>query len=146
MAKKNKTKTSTVIGAIIGILLMVFMFNVIPYLKGDSTGFNKELVQIANEMNESCPIVVDSETRLDNVVALPNNVLQYNYTLVNYSQEQLDPDQLKAGMEPGILANASTNPDMKMFRDNKTTLSYYYSDKNGAFVMKLVITPEMYVD
>jgi hypothetical protein len=146
MAKKNKTKASTVIGAIIGILLMVFVFNVMPYLKGDEAGFNKELVQIANEFNKSCPMVVDNETQLDNVVALPNNVLQYNYTLMNLSKEDINPEELKAGIEPGILNNVRTNPDMKMFRDKRTTLAYYYTDKNGAFVVKLTVTPEMYLN
>jgi hypothetical protein len=36
----------------------------------------------ANELNKSCLMMVDQDTRLDNAVALPENVFQYNYTLI----------------------------------------------------------------
>ena len=45
---------------------------------------------------------------------------------------------------PGILQNAKTNPGMKLFRDNRVTLNYYYSDKNGEYVTEYIVKPEMY--
>ncbi len=33
---------------------------------------------------------------------------------------------------------------MKMLRDNKVTLHYYYADKNGEFVTEYIIKPDMY--
>ncbi len=91
-----------------------------------------------------CPIMVDQETRLDNAIALPENSLQYNYTLVNIESTEVNPDTVKKYIEPGIINLVKSSPDMKIYRDNKTTIIYNYRDKNGVFILKLVVTPEMY--
>jgi len=39
--------------------------------------------------------MLDSETRADSVVALPNKTLQYNITFINYSRNELDIEELK---------------------------------------------------
>ncbi|GBL36100.1 hypothetical protein EMGBS15_16950 [Filimonas sp.] len=43
-----------------------------------------ELVAAAKELNKSCPMMIDKETRLESAEALPNNEFKYNYTLLNY--------------------------------------------------------------
>ena len=88
--------------------------------------------------------MVDQETRLDNAIALPENSLQYNYTLVNIESTEVNPDTVKKYIEPGIINLVKSSPDMKIYRDNKTTIIYNYRDKNGAFILKLAVTPEMY--
>ena len=45
--------------------------------------FDKVMMEAASEINKTCPVMVDNVTRLDNSIALPNNVFQYNYTLVS---------------------------------------------------------------
>lgn len=37
-----------------------------------------------------------------------------------------------------------TNPGLKNFRENKVTMSYYYKDKNGKFLIKLKFNPDSY--
>ena len=81
--------------------------------------------------------MVDSDTRLDNAVALPDNVFQYNYTVINYVKEELDIEKLKNTVSPGILNNIKTNPGLKNLRDNKVTMSYLYKDKEGVFLFSL---------
>lgn len=88
--------------------------------------------------------MVDQYTRLDNAVALPDNAFQYNYTLVDIIQSEVNLDTVRKYIEPGIINNVKTNPDLKIYRDNKTTMVYYYKDKNGVFVFKLAVTPKMY--
>ena len=88
--------------------------------------------------------MIDQETRLDNVIALPDNVLQYNYTMVNKEKEAIDINGLQKYIEPVVLNNMKTNPDMKAYRENRTTMTYSYKDKNGVFLFKISITPEMY--
>lgn len=106
--------------------------------------FDQAMIETANEINKSCPIVVDQYTRLDNVVAMPANSFQYNYTLFNLAKEEVNLDTVKKYVNPTILNNARTSPQMKFFRDRKTTLIYYYKDKVGKFVYKLSVTPDMY--
>ena len=106
--------------------------------------FDKVMMQVASEINKTCPIMVDQHTQLDNAVAMPNNVFQYNYTLVNVTKEEMNVDTFIKYVEPGIINGIKTNPDMKIYRDNKTTMAYYYKDKNGEFVHKLSVTPDLY--
>lgn len=144
---KNKNKNQkTAIGAAVGILLMVFAYNIVPYLKRGSASFDKVMMEVASEINASCPIMVDRETQLDNAIALPDNVFQYNYTLINVSEEEVHTDTIRKYIEPGIINTARTNPDMKVFRQNKVTLNYNYQDKNGVFLLKISVTPELYLD
>jgi hypothetical protein len=136
--ENKKKKLGLIIGLAIGILLWQFAFK--------APSMDKQLMQMASEMNKLCPITVDKETQLLNTTALPNNEFQYNYKLVNTEITTVDIKKAKDNLTPTILNLIKTNPDLKPFRDNKTTLSYNYSDKNGAFLFKLSFTPEQYKD
>jgi hypothetical protein len=129
---------------LLGIIVGVITCFIIQQLFFKAPSFDKAMMDVASELNKSCPIMVDSETRLDNTVALPNNAFQYNYTLINLDKSEVIIDTVKKYLEPGIINNVKTNPDLKIYRDNKTTMIYYYKDKNGEFVYKLSVTPDMY--
>jgi len=88
--------------------------------------------------------MIDQYTRLDNAMALPNNSFQYNYTLINIDKSEVNLDTVKKYIEPNIINNVKTNPDLKIYRENKTTMIYNYRDKNGIFVVRIAVTPEMY--
>jgi len=49
-------------------------------------------------------------------------------------------------MFPPILESVKSEPQSKVFRDNKVTINYHYSDKNGVFIINYLIKPEMYKD
>ena len=99
---------------------------------------------MAVEANKSCPITIDQYTRLDHVKALPDKVLQYDYTLIGITKAQVNPDALKENIESKIVDNIKTNPQMQIFRMNKATFVYNYRDKNGETILKISITPDMY--
>ncbi|WP_026713804.1 zinc ribbon domain-containing protein [Flavobacterium daejeonense] len=103
-----------------------------------------QLSKIANEMNKTCPMNIDQFTILNNVEALPDNTLQYNYTINNITKEEVKLDTVKKYLFPSILQNVKTSPEMKSFRDNQVTLNYRYSDKNGLYITTYIVTPEMY--
>lgn len=123
---------------------LIFYFGVQRFMAVEKPDFEKEMVKIANDINVRCPMLLDSATRLDNVVALPGKTFQYNYTLLNVEAEQANPESMKAYITPRILQNIKTNPDLEQQRQNKVTMSYLYKDKQGTSLFKVVITPEMY--
>ena len=88
-------------------------------------------------------MVVDQATTLKNVVALPDNTLQYNYISKPYKRRGTTWYSAKYYF-PVLLQSVKTSPEMNFFRDNKVTINYYYADKNGAFVKNYRITPKMY--
>ena len=57
---------------------------------------------------------------------------------------EINLDTVKKYFEPGLINNVKTNPDLKTYRDNKTTMIYSYRDKKGEFVVKFSVTPDMY--
>ena len=40
--------------------------------------FDKQLMTMASEMNKNLPMMIDSETRLDNTIGGPGNTFTYN--------------------------------------------------------------------
>ncbi len=137
-------KKKKAIGAVVGVLAFFASYFAVQYFFFSPPTFDKVMMAAASEINKTCPIMVDQVTRLDNAIALPENSLQYNYTLVNIESTEVNPDTVKKYIEPGIINLVKSSPDMKIYRDNKTTIIYNYRDKNGVFILKLVVTPEMY--
>ncbi len=105
---------------------------------------DQTLVKVASQLNKTLPMEVDSETRLDNTMALPNKVFQYNYTLVNMLSTEVDTTQLLSFVKPNVINNIKTNPQMSYFRDNEVSVNYLYKDKEGNFITLLKVTPEEY--
>lgn len=137
--KRQKTIT-TIVGIVVGIGVMILVQQ--AFFKTQS--FDQAMMEAASELNKSCPIMIDQETRLDNTVAMPENIFQYNYTLVNLEKSSVDVDELTHYLEPTIVNNVRTNPDLKIYRENKTTMAYYYKDKHGVFLTEIKVTPERY--
>nr|WP_319397652.1 hypothetical protein [uncultured Carboxylicivirga sp.] len=138
---KNKTnRISTAIaisiGVVVAILVQQFMFT--------TPSFDKVLMKTASNLNKECPMMVDQETRLDNAIALSNDVFQYNYTLVNIRKDSIDLEAFNNYMKPMLVNNVKTSPDLKVFRDHNITLAYQYKDNDGAFVTKIEITSQQY--
>lgn len=120
------------------------MFFITQFFINPSVDIDKELVKVSSEINKNCPIVIDQYLILDNTSAYPNKTLQYNYSLVNIEKSEVNLDTVKKYVFGGILENVKNNPDMKTLKDNNVTFNYYYKDKNGKFVTKHIVTPEMY--
>lgn len=136
--KNNRIKT--MIGLVVGFAAMY----AVQYFFFKAPSYDKVMMQMASELNKTCPLMVDKETRLDNAVALPGNIFQYNYTLVNADKGSIDTLALKTTLEPNIVNFIKTNPEMKIQRDNKTTMVYYYTDKNRQYLFSVAVSPEKY--
>ena len=118
----------------------------IEYFYSKSVSIDEKLVLMANELNKKAPIIVDKDTRFDNVNALLDKTVQYNYTLINYLKKDIDINQLKINLRLPILNYIKTNPDLKLFTDNKVTMEYVYKDKVGVFLFKLQFKYDDYKD
>ncbi len=143
-ADRNKIDKKKLSGIIIGAVMFGLAYFAVQQIFFKPPSYDKVMMQIASEMNKTCPFMVDEFTRLDNAISLPDNVFQYNYTLVNITKTEVNLDTVRKYVEPAIIINIRTNPDLKFFRDNKTIMSYYYKDKNGEFVHKFTVTPDQY--
>jgi hypothetical protein len=136
---ERKFNVKTFLGFIVGFIIMFFVTQ--SFFK---PSIDKQLAEFANEFNKTCPMNVDEYTTLKNVVALPNKTIQYNYVLVGIEKAEVKLDTVKKYIFPQVLQNVKTNPGMKLFRDNKVTINYSYSDQKGEFVTEYIVKPEMY--
>lgn len=141
--KKSESKKK-IIPTLVGIIAFGLSFFAVQHFFFNKPSFDKVMVEVASEINKTCPLMVDQNTRLDNTVAMPNNVFAYNYTLVNLEKQDIDIDEMKNFIEPNVVNNMKTNPDMKIYRKNRTTMTYNYKDKNGEFILKINVSPDMY--
>lgn len=140
---KAESRRKNMIGVIVGVVGLAVILTVGYFVM---QGPLKEgiLAGMAEKTNQSCPMMLDNETRLDNVEALSGNSLQYNYTLVNIDRGEINTDALMKALEPNILENIKSNQEMNLIRKMKTTLIYHYSDKNGEYIHQYTVTPDMY--
>src|SRR5688572_1527845 len=123
MEQVDNNKLKKTFGVIVGVITFgLAYFGAQQMFKAPS--FDKAMMEAASELNKTCPIMVDQDTRLDNAVALPGNIFQYNYTLVNYEKSELNIDTVKKYIEPGLINSVKTNPDLE--RKNKVTMAYNY--------------------
>ena len=137
---KKKVNWKTLIGLAVGIGTM---FAVQHFFFG-MPSYDKAMMEFASELNKTCPVMVDAATRLDNAIALPPNVFQYNFSVLNLEKATVDTVAMRNAIEPHILSSVKTNPQMQIQRDHKTTLNYYYKDKDGQFLLMISVTPDMY--
>lgn len=142
ISKKSDTRkrVMSLLGMIMGLLLAAGL----QKLLFKRPSFDNVMIEMTKEMNKSCPIMVDAETRLDNTVFLMGKTIQYNYTLVNIESEDVDTLDFKMIMEPLIINNAKTNPQMKSLREYETNINYLYKDKYGKYICIIELKAEQY--
>jgi len=140
----EKSKKKIIWQALIFVVTFVVAFFATQYLMSDTSAVDKELKAVAEEMNKSCPMMIDKDTRLDNTIALKNNTLQYNYTLLHIEKgaKDVNVEDIKKYIMSKSQENLNTNPEMDYYREKNTALKYYYKDKKGKYLLDFTITPE----
>jgi hypothetical protein len=129
---------------IVSIVVFGLSYAAVQQIFFKKPSFDKVMMAAASEINKTCPIMVDKDTRFDNAVALANNTFQYNYSLLGFDKSRINTDSLQKFMSVKLINGIKTNPQMRIYRDNKTTFVYNYNDTDGKFIMKVLITPDMY--
>ncbi|HSD06831.1 hypothetical protein [Flavobacterium sp.] len=103
-----------------------------------------EIKPLVENYNKACPMMISEDICMESVNSLPDNIVQYDFTLVHVKKEAIDVNALKKSVEKEILSTSKTNPSLEAFRNNNSTVVYIYRDKNQKNLFKVVLTPEMY--
>jgi hypothetical protein len=139
-------KRAKVIAIVVGVILFIcatyFKTQLFSYFKKESV--DQTLSATAAEINKSCPVIIDDYTRLDNVFALHDNAVQFNYSLIQTYKSDIDINKMMNDMLPRIIEYIKTEPGMRYYTEHDSKLIYSYQDKNGVFIMEIIVTPEMY--
>lgn len=137
----KKKKAKIIISTLVAFF---YLMNTSCFYQNEPKTFDSILVEAANELNKQCPFMVDKETILDNALPLPDNTVQYNYTLINSIKDSMDINSFIEYMGPLTINQVKTEPGLKIYRDNNCTMIYCYKDKNGIYIHKFYVVPENY--
>jgi hypothetical protein len=94
------------------------------------------LLQLSNNFNGKCPIMVDKITRFDNT-SVGNDELRFNYTILSAVKDSVDSTELHNHLEP-IVRN---NPQVGMLKQNHITVLCRYRDRKGTLLAEIKVTP-----
>ncbi len=130
---------------IVTLIVSIPLYLFVKQWKIKQLPFNEFMLESAKNINEDCPKMIDEHTRLDDVLAMPPNELIYNYTLVNIDMDDVNINNVTPSLEAMLLKTVKENNEFKIFRENRTTITYRYFDKEGLFMVKIDITPEKYL-
>ena len=126
------------------ILSIVFSSILITQCDSDKKAVNKKLTEMASNLNESAPVMLDDFTRFDKATVTNDNVFQYNYTVLNTQ----NPDSLIKVVENSLIKNIklefNTNPQLIFFKENNISIDYVYNDENNQVIRRIQIDSSNY--
>lgn len=105
---------------------------------------SNEIQEAVNYLNSASPFMVNEEVRFDGIFAIDVKTIIIKETLINFEKEFLDLVGFEELMKPELITDIKSNSEFKVFIDNRTTIKYQYSDKNGVFIVQIIITPDDY--
>lgn len=122
--------------------LLLFIF--IKCAQPKTEFVNSKAVEDVTKFNKKCPMMIDSETRIDAIEIKKPNTIIYKYTLVNLNVANVDTILFKETLRPGIINTLKINPDLKGLRDLKANFEYYYKDRKNKYIYSFTVTPNDY--
>lgn len=115
---------------------LLFSFNSFASQTPEQRNLSIELTRTAAIINKNSGVMLDEETRLDSVATFSNHII-YNNTMINYSVEQIDPNQFTNILQDIVLKPLCDNKDLKAFKDLGVVMVYRYMDKSGNFISEI---------
>ncbi|MFN6038713.1 MAG: hypothetical protein ACK452_09625, partial [Bacteroidota bacterium] len=93
---------------------------------------HKNLIEIANELNNQCPKIIDHGTRWDKVSA-SGNVLELAFTLIKTDKDSIDAEGLTKEIKSLLIKNLSggfnlykSHLDLAFIKQNRIIFHYVY--------------------
>jgi PBP1b-binding outer membrane lipoprotein LpoB len=118
-----------------------------PTTQATQDGIESLLQLAAREANNEMPQMVDEITQLDSLEAPGNRVMRYNYTLLTFSDGQLNAEQIAAFkdvMTPELIAAVVEKPGFAAFKASDVIFEHHYYTSDGVELFVVQVTPEDY--
>ncbi|MHC5064098.1 MAG: hypothetical protein ACYTG5_08995 [Planctomycetota bacterium] len=129
------------LGLVVAVIFAIFG----PRFWGQSdASIERSLNKAANDLNAQCPMMIDSETRLDRTIAGPGKKFTYLYTIMGEDLEPTDDPALWAEVRQGILNGLRSSPEMREMGDVGVSLVYQYKNEAGQHLGYVEFAPEEY--
>ena len=100
------------------------------------------LRQVADQVNQTTPVSVDKDTRLENIIAGPGARFTYNYTIITRQSKEINHLHLMNVLRKNVKSQACSNEDLRIFFQNKVTIGYSYKSSDSVHIGTLEVTPQ----
>ncbi|MDR2337910.1 MAG: hypothetical protein LBE20_04590 [Deltaproteobacteria bacterium] len=121
---------------------------VIMFCESVSAQVNKNLEQVIqqdlNALNSICPREVEKGVILNGARLLPQQTVEYSYTLKNFDSKAYNVTKFQNKIIPALKDSLKANSKMQALRDNQVRLSFVFTDKNGSVIHKFKLLPNEY--
>ncbi len=107
----------------------------------DQKILDEETVEQIRTANESLPVMLDDDTRLERIEGGPGNRMTYHCTLVKYSSEQLPKELFDKEIAPIIKKNNLSNYSLLTYFRKGITVIYSYKGNDGVHISDVVLDP-----
>ncbi len=105
---------------------------------------HERLSQMAAELNESAPVMLDSYTRFEEASVTDQNHFCYRYTVLNTDNpDSLLSERLQT-LTDNIRTMFATNAELAIFRENSVVLEYVYNNEQQQPLRTITLNPENY--
>jgi hypothetical protein len=108
-------------------------------VKAQSEDISEILVQTAEIMNKSLPMMVSPGVQWDSSVAGPGKKLSYEYTLVDYSVDEIDGKEFAQNISQSITNEICTNPMTQIFPENGVLLNFNVYDNSHNLITQVEV-------
>lgn len=130
--------------ALIGVALVVIVTYLIIKLSSPPS-VETSMQNVADNINKTCPVMVDEFTQLDSVDLLKGSrTMLYYYTISDFELENKDINTVKQSLKEVLIDNINKAPEMKVMRENDVVFDYIYSNKERQKLIELTILPADY--
>ena len=109
----------------------------------NNNSLRKELLQMSNDTNKDCPMVIDRYTTLTSTVVIDNSFM-YVYKVQQGLLDELglSKSYWKDSQTQNIKNIYCTDPDMLWYRMNKVPVIWSYEYQDGTSLGKIEITTD----
>ena len=120
-------------------LLLILLCFPLLFSCNSNSDLDKALIATVEEINKSCPIFVDEQTRLDYSEIDENGFFHYIYTFPTISKSDIDISSFYIKQRDLLNEQYHTNSDLTMFKEKKVILKYTYFDMYENQIISIVI-------
>lgn len=142
MEKGNKKK---LVQGVMYIIIFVFVFFATKYMISYRTSTEDVVKEISNKMNKKCPLMLNSDVRLDKVdfISVQERVgLVYVCTLIYEDINTINNNCFLLDKKTKLVAQKdyNSNPEIEYLRENNLIIYYVCYDKNKSNLFGFEIT------
>tara|TARA_B100001063_G_C16585500_1_gene462886 strand:- start:352 stop:729 length:378 start_codon:yes stop_codon:yes gene_type:complete len=120
-------------------LLLILLCLPLFYKCNPKNNLEKVLIAVVEEVNNSCPMFVDEQTRLEYAEIDKDGFFHYIYTFPMKSKSDVDIPSFYYSQSKMLNKEYESNPSLSNFRDNDVTLRYTYFDMYNNQIISIVV-------